>query len=89
MPEEKPKNRVVESMTRIRTSRWKVRVWRTEEAPYSWKWDNNDIINLGNRILSSHTPLEIGEMIEQLPRIAAYEILDRDECGVVVYPDWS
>lgn len=80
-------NRIHESMTRIRTARWKIRVWRTENGP--GPYNNDDIKVVGNTILASHTTEEIGKVIEALPRIAAYEILDRDECGVVVYPDWS
>lgn len=76
-------NRVVESMTRVVTNLGVVRVWRTIDG--ARHVDGLEL--LGERAWGSER--ELGEAIEKFSDVAAYEILDGDGNGVVVYPDWN
>lgn len=77
------KNRQYESMTRIIVDQWTVRVWFTE---YELTHGPN------YHVIAAVTSAPVGGIAEALDKIsgvAAYEILDKDGNGAVVYPDWS
>lgn len=78
-------NRQYESMTKVVKGDLVVRVWRTEDKFTSGK--NKDIqiaIALADTSYGA-----ISESLDSLPNIAAYEILDKDGNGALVYPDWN
>lgn len=84
-------NRRYESMTRVQHGGLTVRVWRTEE---SHTYGPNEEIE--KTIRSVHiwpnphsTSLLISRALDGLPNIAAYEILDGEGHGAIVYPDWK
>jgi hypothetical protein len=79
------KNRQYESMTKIVKNNLTVRVWRTEQEFTTG--NNSDIkaaIVLANADLES-----ISEILDTFPNVAAYEILDEEGNGALVYPDWN
>lgn len=84
------KNRVYESMTRVKSQGWTVRVWRDEpnlEAAIAP--DNLDIERVVKGV--SYRGFSVSNLIrelEALPCIAAIEVLDADGNGTLLYPDW-
>lgn len=85
-------NRIYESMTRAIGWEHIVRVWR-EEASFKSGPDEEIRRLLQNvrleRLKGSLEVARISQVLDALPRIAAYEILNQDGDGVVVYPDWK
>ena len=79
------KNRQYESMTKVVKDRLIVRVWRTEQEFTTG--NNSDIYSAV--VLANDDPQSISEILDTFPNIAAYEILDKDGNGALVYPDWN
>jgi uncharacterized protein (DUF2141 family) len=78
-------NRQYESMTKVVKGDLVVRVWRTETEFTSG--NNYDIKQA--LVLASPNHNSISTVLDGLPNIAAYEILDKDGNGALVYPDWN
>ena len=78
-------NRQYESMTKVVKDRLIVRVWRTEQEFTTG--NNSDIYSAV--VLANDDPQSISEILDTFPNIAAYEILDKDGNGALVYPDWN
>lgn len=79
-------NRQYESMTKVVKGDLVVRVWRTEKSFTGG--ENHDIKAAINRV-DVASKLGISIALDNLPNIAAYEILDKDGNGALVYPDWN
>ena len=79
------KNRQYESMTKVVKDRLIVRVWRTEQEFTTG--NNSDIYSAV--VLANDDPQSISEILDTFPNVAAYEILDKDGNGALVYPDWN
>lgn len=88
-----------ESMTRLQIGRHTIRVWRTEESLLqALEPDNRDLeqwaIDLTRALVLSDdgmpelTATRLYHELEKFPRIAAFEILDENLNGLVVYPEW-
>tara|TARA_R110000868_G_scaffold411755_1_gene708932 strand:- start:39047 stop:39319 length:273 start_codon:yes stop_codon:yes gene_type:complete len=87
-------NRLTERMTRVNLKGFVVRAWTTaEEGDYGQDHRVTGVLHdLGNRPTDwppAHS--EIVEAIDSLGHevVAAYEILDADGNGCVIYPDWK
>lgn len=85
-------NRLYESMTRASCWDHIVRVWR--EEPTFRSGPDEEIARLLQNVRLERLKgvLEvsrISQVLDALDRIAAYEILDQNGHGVVVYPDWK
>lgn len=80
------KNRLYESMTRVRVGDYVVRVWMGEGGLYAGP---NKVVKERLEYLPAGSIAKIGEVIDGIDGVEAYEILDRDGNGVVVYPDWK
>jgi hypothetical protein len=78
-------NRQYESMTKVVKGDLVVRVWRTETSFTGG--ENHDIIVAINKTDEDYHALSIA--LDSLPDIAAYEILDKNGNGALVYPDWN
>jgi len=78
-------NRQYESMTKVVKDHLIVRVWRTEQE---FTTGNNSDIKAAI-VLANADPQSISEILDTFPNIAAYEILDKDGNGALVYPDWN
>jgi hypothetical protein len=78
-------NRQYESMTKVVKGDLVVRVWRTETSFTGG--ENDDIIVAINKTDEDYHALSIA--LDSLPDIAAYEILDKNGNGALVYPDWN
>lgn len=84
-------NRVIESMTNLSIysnvfGLCKIRVWR-QETEIRDNYDNSDIIQLINKPWGSRR--ELIEAIEKVDRVNAVEVLDRNDNGTILYPDWK
>jgi hypothetical protein len=78
-------NRQYESMTKVVKGDLVVRVWRTEK---SFTGGENHYIKAAlDRVDEDYHCISIA--LDNLPNIAAYEILDKDGNGALVYPDWN
>ena len=75
-------NRCYETMTRVVCGEFVVRVWRTT-AGLSTGPDVEVVAALQNRVSG-----DISKALDALPNVAAYEILNANGNGCVVYPDW-
>lgn len=80
------KNRIYESMTRVVVGRYTVRVWRTESSfvlgpNYEVLQRLKGLVDMDREMISS--------TLDALSDIAAYEILDEQGHGSIVYPDWK
>jgi hypothetical protein len=82
-----PKNRVVESMTRLTIGPYSVRIWRTEASMDSA--DNADLRDALRTVDPYLGPAHIAKVVESFERVAAIEVLDADGNGSILYPDWS
>lgn len=85
-------NRLYESMTRCICWSHVVRVWR--EEPMITSGPNSEIMRLLRYVRQEKLKgrLEINriaQVLDALPHIAAYEILDEHGDGAIVYPDWK
>jgi len=78
------KNRIMESMTRVETTNYVVRVWRNE--PDLLPKANDDIVRA---LAGLEERRDIIEALEALPEVVAIEVLDRQGNGVLLYPDWN
>ncbi len=81
------KNRVYESMTRVRVNGYAVRVWRDE--PELAAGDNHDIVRALTFAPRDAMAADLIRIVEMLPRVVAVEVLDADGNGILLYPDWS
>lgn len=72
-------------MTKVVKGNLTIRVWRTE-SDFGPK-DNNDI-KVALTLVDEDYGL-ISNAIDALPNIAAYEVLDKEGNGSLVYPDWN
>lgn len=90
-PEEPRANRCYETMTRVETPFFTIRVWRTERELFDAidaddLGANNDIRRAVQGLTSKRA---IFLALEALPRVAAIEVLDRQTGdGALLYPDW-
>jgi hypothetical protein len=80
------KNKIIESMIKIVTKKFTIRVWRN--VTVNLYKDFNDIQKAvdGYRGDSQET---LAEIIGRLSDVAAVEVLDKDGMGIVLYPDWK
>lgn len=85
------KNRVYESMTRVRHSGCTVRVWATEAGMrYGPRADIEYAIVTTPQIDDVMAQANaIAQALEPFEEISAYEILDERGNGAIVYPDWK
>jgi len=91
------KNRIYESMTRVRHYDCVVRVWCTETqiklGPRPEIEAAIKAIEPFRRLDPSHVgstwPLDIAYALDAFPDVTAYEILDERGNGAIVYPDWK
>ena len=90
------KNRCVETMTKIKFHHLHVRVWSNCEQPdrglMGFFGPDERVIEVIERVISSdeHCNVELlRNELEKLDHVAAYEIIDSEGQGVVVYPDWK
>lgn len=82
------KNRCYEQMTKVHIGRYRVRVWTTT-LNFICTPDLR-ILTLANELDHRNpAPYIISQELDKLPNIAAYEILDTEGHGIVVYPDWD
>lgn len=85
-------NRVLETMTRVEIDNFIVRVWRTSDR-FNLGDSNIDIVDTINSFSAMPKTTEnmylLLSKIEELPNIAAAEILDKNGNGVLLYPDWN
>ena len=79
------RSRIYESMTRVVVGDFVVRVWKSEPAPNIGP--SEAVTNALQGLLPTY-PYEIREALEIIPDIAAYEILDANGHGLVIYFDW-
>lgn len=86
------KNRQYESMTYIECGAYNVRVWSTCDD-FTFGPSASVILAL-KEVLSAQTqpehvlPHHIACALDKLDEVAAYEILDYNKQGALVYPDW-
>lgn len=85
-------NRLYESMTLCSVQHFRVRVWRTETAQVSGP--DVAVVQALKALSFDYrydrlTPELIAGAIDALDRIAAFEILDLNGNGSIVYPDWN
>ena len=83
------KNRIYESMTRVQLTEFTIRVWATETAAYPGP--RMEIVEAIHRISprGSFFRERIIETLDAFPDVSAYEILDAQGNGCIVYPDWK
>jgi hypothetical protein len=95
-----PKNRCVETMTKMEFHHHLyVRVWSNCEQPdralANFMGPDEKVVAVINSVLEvrlrSLTELleYLRDELENLDHVAAYEIVDSEGQGVVVYPDWK
>lgn len=78
------KNRVYESMTKVHTGNYTIRVWCIEKE---FKPGPREDVH---QAIAGHMRIaQIAFALELLPDISAYEILDNQGNGAIVYPDWK
>lgn len=82
------RNRCYESMTRVKVGTYMVRVWKTEHSLFPGP------DTLIEKTLKTFTDeyvalYKIANALDAFEAIAAYEILDADGNGAIVYPDWK
>lgn len=80
-----------ESMTRVETGWFAVRVWRQEESLISPP-DNKDMTSLILEMASDNSgklaPTILAQNILKIDRVNAVEVLDKMGNGEVVYKNW-
>ena len=84
--------RVIESMTRVESYPWIVRVWRQEEELLP-SYDNADIVAAVEALLNNPpgkiTQDMVIEVVESMSRVNAVEVINRNTgAGPVVHTDW-
>jgi len=80
---------VLESMTRVVTPKYTIRVWRDELLEYEYQPGlYTDIENLA-RNNEDDSPTMLAKKLAKLPRVTAVEVLGWDFNGIVYYPDWN
>lgn len=84
-------NRQVEFMSRFQIGGLTVRVWSTSGQTVTMGPD--PLVETAINDLGAISPTTVAKALDKLHAdtgmVAAYEILDKDGNGVVVYPDWS
>jgi hypothetical protein len=81
-------NRQYESMTRAVIAGFTVRVW-CEEKEVRAGPDLEVLRRLkGIDVEAEQIPGVISKTLDGLPNVSAYEILDEQGHGAIVYPDW-
>lgn len=74
-----------ESMTPLKYGIYSVRIWRQEEL--TGPIDNYDLIDaLGKYEVASGQ--DLADLLIELPRVNAVEVLDPKGVGVVLYQNW-
>ena len=79
-------NRVYESMTRVEVGGFVVRVWMPETT--FTMGPNQLVLEALKDLGAAAYPKEIVALLDAI-KPAAFEILDGDGNGGLVYPDWS
>jgi hypothetical protein len=74
-----------ESMTPIKYGIYSVRIWRQEEL--SGPIDNQDLINVASQYEIASCQ-DLADLLIDLPRVNAVEVLDVKGFGVVLYNNW-
>ena len=80
------KNKILESMIKIVTKKFTIRVWR--DVTVNLYKDFNDI----QKAVDSYrgdSQETLAEIIGRLSDVAAVEVLDEDGMGIDLYPDWK
>lgn len=80
------KNRVHETMTRAWVGLRTVRVW-TSAKGFEYG-PNPAVLNALTPLHDNTPPHVIAKVLDELPDVSAFEILDESGHGGVVYPDW-
>lgn len=83
-------NILIESVTRIETPRFVVRVWRQEEKiGHRWPLENTDLKGIAQTAsdVGNHA-LKLVQDLLTLPRVNAVEVLDHEGNGVVYCKNW-
>lgn len=96
------KNRCVETMTKMRFHHLFVRVWSNCEQPeltlMGFFGPDERVIDIVEQVINSDQHKGISgycdiellrDELEKLEHVAAYEIVDSEGQGIVVYPDWK
>ena len=79
--------KIFESMTRLEVGGYTVRVWRQEEGFVSGpSWEVTEALKIFEVVVPSVGA--ISEVLEAIGRVNAYEVLDKNGNGLVVYTDW-
>lgn len=76
-----------ESMTKVQTSRFTVRVWREEPSQLAVA-DNKDMVALIREVGEDLCGVALAEKIIKIDRVNAVEVLDGMGNGEVIYKDW-
>jgi len=79
-------SKICESMTCGTTRYFSVRAWVSEEDPKMGP--RGDVLATISRHGETFTPEDIALSLDQIPGIAAYEILDVRGNGIVFYHNW-
>jgi hypothetical protein len=85
------KNRQYESMTRVPLTYWTVRVWCTEPCYRLGPSPEIATAVLDAATKSKYTgdvPVDVALALDRIENVAAYEIVDLNGNGAVVYTDW-
>jgi hypothetical protein len=79
-----------ETMTLVRGSAWRIRVW--VQVPLDCKFDhwafNDHVQNLLQQGGPYSSYMEVAKRILELPDVNAVEVLDESGNGDVLYKDW-
>jgi hypothetical protein len=79
---------LMESMTRISLPKYTVRVWRSQDESYEhWPPGFSDIEACAHNY-QDESPRSLALKILSLRNIAAVEVLDWNQNGLVAYSDW-
>ena len=78
-------NRVTETMTRLTVGPWMVRVWR--QTPRMELGPDQEVQQVLWNLINP-APADIADALDQLSGMNAYEILNADGNGALVYPNW-
>ena len=87
------KNKVCEQMYKTEHDYLIFRVWISSDKNYYVNTENllsiKTLLNSVKHTLASHeNMIDALNKIEQLPNIAAAEVLDKTGNGLLLYPDW-
>lgn len=79
-------NLLRESMTRVETPLFVMRIWRQETI--GEEINNRDILKYISSLSNMTLPTAISALLMQFPRVNAVEVVDKNGIGIVDYKDW-